>query len=502
MPSIKKNIIFNYIGQLYVALAGILTLPLYLKHISAEEYGLIGFFSLLQGWMQLLDMGLSPTMGREVARMRDQQSLAPQLRSMVRSMETIFIVMAIAAGLSVFLGRHWIAQDWLRIHELDHGLTATSIGMMAIAIGFRWLAVLPRSGINAYEQQVWINFIDIILVSLRFPGSLLLIIVSRGDILLFFSYQLLIALLEYVLLSRKLHKLLPKISQPTSWFEIKDIQRVAPFSMGVAYLSGIWIFTTQLDKLLLSKVLPLAEYGFFTLTAIVAAGITTLSSPIGKAVLPRMTTLLAQDKEAEMLVLYRKASCLAACIIAPATLVLALFPEQVIYMWTGNIAAAEWGKRILPLFVIGNSLLALAAFQYYLQFSHGKLKLHIFYNTAYVAVTIPLIIYAVLNYAATGAGFVWMGCQLFCFLVWTPFIHKRFAPGMHAAWLFKDILPPFLISAALLLPSLYILQSIPPLSRGNAVMILALLVMTTTFATLLASFFSEAKEKLRAYIQN
>lgn len=65
MSSIKKNVLFNYLGQFYIAFVGILILPLFLKHMGAEAYGLIGFFTMLQGWLQLLDLGMSPTMGRE-----------------------------------------------------------------------------------------------------------------------------------------------------------------------------------------------------------------------------------------------------------------------------------------------------------------------------------------------------------------------------------------------------------------------------------------------------
>ena len=65
--SIKRNSIANYIGQSYTILIGIVITPLYLQYLGAEAYGLVGFFALMQAWMSLLDMGLSPTLGRQVA---------------------------------------------------------------------------------------------------------------------------------------------------------------------------------------------------------------------------------------------------------------------------------------------------------------------------------------------------------------------------------------------------------------------------------------------------
>ena len=31
--------------------------PLYIKYMGAEAYGLVGFFTMLQAWFGLLDMG-------------------------------------------------------------------------------------------------------------------------------------------------------------------------------------------------------------------------------------------------------------------------------------------------------------------------------------------------------------------------------------------------------------------------------------------------------------
>ena len=67
---LKKNIVANYIGQFYNIIIGIVMVPFYLEYLGAEAYGLVGFFALVQSWMALLDMGLSPTLSREVAKIK------------------------------------------------------------------------------------------------------------------------------------------------------------------------------------------------------------------------------------------------------------------------------------------------------------------------------------------------------------------------------------------------------------------------------------------------
>lgn len=66
--SLKRNILASYASQIYVTLAGLLILPVYLQYMGAEVYGLVGFFTMLQAWFNLLDMGRTPTVAREPTR--------------------------------------------------------------------------------------------------------------------------------------------------------------------------------------------------------------------------------------------------------------------------------------------------------------------------------------------------------------------------------------------------------------------------------------------------
>lgn len=500
MTSVKKNVAFNYIGRFYVAFIGILILPTYLKHMGAEAFGLVSFFTLLQSWMQLLDLGLSPTLGREVASARGKTGRSESLRGLVRSLETIFFCIAAVVGLSFFMLKGWIADQWLTVNQLDVDLVAHCVGLMALMVGVRWFISLHRSGISAYEQQVWINVVDGILTTLRYPGALLLVILSKGDIVVFFYYQLLVVVVELVVIARKFYQLLPTAAQPVALFSIPEMTRILPFALGIAYTGGIWVLVSQLDKLLLSKLLSLAEYGYFSLVAIVSSGLLFLSSPVSNAVLPRMTLLLAKGKEAEMLALYRKATRLVVCMVAPVALVIAFFPHQLILIWTGDVAAADWAEPVLPLFVVGNGLLAIGAFQYYLQFAHGKLRLHILYNTASAIISVPMIVYAAYHWGAIGIGYVWLVFRLLSLLFWTTYVHKVLAPSIRADWLLKDIMLPLLPCAGFLVAMLLLLQHHFPLGRFYGSFTLVILTLLAMGFAMLVAFFNDIQGWLRAEV--
>ena len=115
--SLKKNILASYASQIYVTLIGIVMLPLYIKYMGAEAYGLVGFFAMLQAWFTLLDMGLTPTMARETARFRGGATDALSYRRLVRALEGIFLVVALVGGTAMFAASGYIAHDWLQASQ-------------------------------------------------------------------------------------------------------------------------------------------------------------------------------------------------------------------------------------------------------------------------------------------------------------------------------------------------------------------------------------------------
>ena len=66
--SVKRNVLANYVGQGWSALMGLAFVPLYIRYLGIEAYGLIGVFAVLQACLSLLDMGMTPTLNREMAR--------------------------------------------------------------------------------------------------------------------------------------------------------------------------------------------------------------------------------------------------------------------------------------------------------------------------------------------------------------------------------------------------------------------------------------------------
>ena len=88
-PSLKINVFASYASQIYLVIISIAILPIYMKYMGAEAYGLVGFFSMLQGLFNLLDFGLTPTISRQTTQYNAGVETALGFRQLFRSLSII-----------------------------------------------------------------------------------------------------------------------------------------------------------------------------------------------------------------------------------------------------------------------------------------------------------------------------------------------------------------------------------------------------------------------------
>lgn len=443
--SLKINIIANYISQIYVTLIGIIMLPLYIKYMGAEAYGLVGFFAMLQAWFNLLDMGLTPTMARETARFRGGALEPFMYRQFVRALEGIFLIAALIGGTVLFTGSGYIATSWLKASVLGADELQNALQLMAIIVAMRWMCGLYRGAISGSEKLVWLSAYNSLIASMRFIGVLPVLLFISSKPIAFFSYQLGVAVLELLGLALYSYQLFPLVKKEEhiswSWTPLKPVLK---FSLTIAFTSSVWVLVTQTDKLVLSKILPLAEYGYFTLAVLVASGVMMVGGPVSAAIMPRMARLEAEGDQQQLIRIYRKSTQLVAVIAGSVSVTLLFYAEPLLWAWTGDRLLAGQAAPILMLYAIGNGILAVSAFPYYLQYAKGNLRLHLIGNAIFVVLLIPSIIWAANQYGGIGAGYVWFGMNLLVYIIWLPFVHQKFVPGLNGQWYSKDTFVIFL----------------------------------------------------------
>jgi O-antigen/teichoic acid export membrane protein len=439
--SIKRNVAANYLVQVYAVLISFVMAPVYLSYMGTEAYGLIGFFTMMQAWFQLLDLGLTPTIVRETALFRGGQISLGKLRVFLRSLEIIFVGVSLIACIAILALDHQIATRWLRVGSLPILDVQIAVGIMGLVVPLRWVAGLYRGIVVGFERMTWLATYNTVMATVRFVGVLAVFAVGATSVRYFFMYQLLASMVDLACISIMSHRLLrggrDDRKEPFSWAPLRGN---LTFSLTIAFAAVAWVLLTQTDKLVLSRVLPLSAFGVFSLAVTAAGAINFVGGPISQALLPRMTKLTAEGRNEALYKLYSDATQTVCVIVIPAVAALTFLAEPILRAWTGHSDIAHQAAPILRLYAIGNGAVALGQFAYYIQYARGELRLHFIANAFILAALIPAFIWGGTNYGALGTGLAWAIANCFYLLFWVPVVHSRYLTGRHWSWVSKDVL--------------------------------------------------------------
>ena len=441
MTQVKRNVVANYLGSAWAALMSFAFIPLYIRHLGIEAYGLVGVFAVMQSWLLLLDVGLSPTLSREMARFQAGAHTSQSIRDLMFSVELVYAIMAVLIAAGSLLAAPALARHWIHAETLSPRVVECAFMVMGAVIAVRWLSGLYKSAITGLQRQVWLNSCTAAFSTLRGLGVVVVLAYLSNTIVAFFAYQGILAVLEAVALGVQVRRILPASPSPPQ-FRWPALVQVWHFAAGMAVITLLSILLTQLDKLLLSKMLPLKQFGYYALASTVASAIVIALTPINNAIYPRLVELVAQGETAALADSYHKFSQALTLAVVPAAFILALFSRTILLLWTRDQVTTDFAAPLVTLLVIGNTFNALMHNPYSLQLAYGWTRFTVIANTIAVFLLVPAIYLGVSKFGALAAAIIWIFLNVGYIIVAVPLMHRKLLRTEMWRWYVQDISVP------------------------------------------------------------
>jgi O-antigen/teichoic acid export membrane protein len=481
---VRRNIIANYLGRGWTIGIGIIVVPIYIKILGIEAYGLIGFYVSLTVMLGLLDLGMSSTLVREAAIWGKERSTENVLTNFPDLFKSIEIISRIAAAffiVVIILLSNWLAAVWLDIDTITIETVIISVSLMGVMVSSRWAASVYRSALTGFQEQVWLNGFDAGIATARSIGVVIVLVYFSPTVTAFFLYQLGLSFIEYYLISQKAWNRVGYNYRDRAKFSTVEIRRVWRYAGGVALISILGALISQADKLVLPGILSLKEYGYYAVASIIGRSISQFAAPITTAVRPRLIELVASQETKLLPEVYHKGCQALSLVVIPITVWLALFSEQIVFVWSGDAALSQKINQIVSLLAIGTMLNALIHIPYSIQLSYGWLRLALVINLVLVVLIFPMLIYGVINYGVEAAAWAWVILNS-CYVVFTVSImHRRFLIGEATTWYVKNFFIP--LFTATVLAVMIKIQDIGILTRvewGIALPFIYLIILLAT----------------------
>ncbi|HNW44189.1 MAG TPA: oligosaccharide flippase family protein [Elusimicrobiales bacterium] len=461
---LKKNIAANFAGSAWQALMGLVFAPFYIKLMGVESWGLVGVFSMLQALFGLLDMGLSSTLNREMARLSVLPAKEREMRDLVRTLETLYWGVAVLIGIAVIALSPFIAQHWVKTVHLSANTVEQAILLMGFVMAIQMPIGFYSGGLLGLQKQVRLNLINGGISTLRGAGVALALWLVSPTIQAFFICQVVISALNVALLAVYLWRELPATGEKAA-FRSRLLRGVWKFAAGMGGMTLIGAILTQLDKIILSKMLSLELFGYYTLAGIVAMNLNRFLGPVYSALYPRFTQLVSFNDEEGIRRLYHQSCQFLAVLLLPVALVVAAFSREILLLWTQDPVIAERTHLLVSVLICGTALNGLMYPTYILQLAFGWTKIGLQISSFLAVIFIPAIILLTRNFGAAGAASAWVALNIVYILIGVPLTHGKILKGEVRNWAVNMACPLAGILLTLL-PGRYFIKTFIPGGTG------------------------------------
>jgi O-antigen/teichoic acid export membrane protein len=443
------NVLPNFAGVGAGLLFPLLFNIVYYRLLGTEGYGLIGFYGLLAIIATLMDLGLSQTTLREVARRASDHDRAGELQSLVLTLALISCGLGALLGLLAVASSKWLATSWLGLSRLSVEEVSSAIATMGGVVALVFPANILNAALRGLQRQILFNTIAIAAAACRGVAMIAAMYVFGATPLVFFSAQLLMSICEVVLLGVVVGGLLPaSVSPPRFDFRLFQASWRFAFTVWLSIAVGQVILLS--DKMVMSAVLPLDLFGLYSIAFAVASTVQRLATPFSNAYLPHLVELFEKQSFELLSQAYHLASQLASAVVICAGLLLVIYAQPIMLLLTADPAKAGIIAPVFAILAAANTLAALMVLPQMLQIGCGAPWIGLRINSLEVVPYVALLVLLAPRIGMYAPAGLWLAAGLANLPIMTIMTHRVVLQGQAWRWFRRSILLPAIAAAAVL----------------------------------------------------
>lgn len=443
----RRNLVFNFLGSIWTVGVQIASIPIFVHLLGIESFGLIGFYVTLLATLQVLDLGLSPTMNRQMASYSADPTRRDEMRSFARTLEIGYWALGMLLGILVAACSGLIAERWLNVESVPTQTAQAAVAIMGLLVALQWPLSFYQGGLLGLQKQVRLNVVKIVAVTVSQGGAILILLYIERTVEAFFAWQIVASALHVAVITLVFWRSLPAGMSPLRP-ALRLARSVAGFAGGMTGIVFFSMVLVQMDKVVISRALPLSTFGYYALAGSLASGLLLVVNPIFALIFPRLSSLVAAGDQRSMRRVYESGLQLMACLLIPVLLIMVTFTHFLLVTWTGDEKAADSATQIVRLLAIGTALNGLMHMPYALQLAHGWTALALRLTVVQVCIFLPLLSILVSRFGAAGAALSWALLNAASLPVSLYFSHSRYLPELSWPWLMRSLGAPFAAAAA------------------------------------------------------
>jgi O-antigen/teichoic acid export membrane protein len=443
--------------------------------------------------MLFLDLGIGPLVTKDLARLTGLGGSLREIRDIIRTFELLTFALAAIVSLSVFAVSDFLASCWVNAQHVQAAEVATSISIGGLTLALQWCA--------NYYSAVWLGLHRQIQLAKLTAGIALgrlfatfIFLLCESSLTSFFLAQTVVSLAQMILQRSQTWRYVGLLHH-TPKFRRSLVTGAFEFASGMTGITIASVALTQIDKVVASSLLPLHDFGLYSLTSTIAGWSYVVVGSFFSNAFPTLHSLKASGHLAEMYSYFHRNCRTLAALVLPVHMILIFFSNEVLLVLTGNDQIGSQAGLLLSVFSIGNALNGLMNLPYALHLAQEKVRMILRISMIAITLMVPMLLLLIKAYGVLGGAWVWVAVNIGFISVWPSFIFDMSSRAEMKSWYLYDVFKPlFVAMLPTFIASMFIVGAVGQ-SRTEWFLLLLLVWVITASLT----FFTSTNRQLLTF---
>lgn len=364
---------------------------------------MLGFFS----------KGLGGALQREISRRQMLSHERTTLPDLLRTFEILYWLLGIVLAFLVICFSQIISQYWLKSNYFSQDTLTACFILVGVRLAIAFPNAVYQSVFIGTQKQVAGNIINTILVIITAIITIFSVYIWKS-VVIYFLADVINAVIFLIILRYWANKIIHNpnfaVKGRFIWAEIVKLWRL---SFGLMWISGIGLIVTQLDQIMIVKLLPLASLGIYNVGSAGGKLLTNLSNPFLTSSYPQTCQIVTTKDNVYIADNLIKNIKIMLILTLSCGLPLSFYSNDILEIWTRNVVIANNAANVMAIYVLGNICIAVSGVLYQYQVAMGLSRYGVFFNTA-ALFWYPIIMWLGITYLdLSGAAWAWFSyCAL------------------------------------------------------------------------------------------
>ena len=331
---IGGNSIYTLVRRMIILPIGLAIVPIIIKYIGVEGYGVWIMIQTLLAYSSIVDMGLSPAITKYTAEYEGQKDHF-KITQIFNTLFVVYVFLCFILFLIVFLFKGLIVDFLIRpINIPKETVSFALIISMLVFVCNMAFSVYP-SFLNGLQRMDVTNKVDSISSIIKFAVSILFLYLGWGikGLALSGGISCIITITLYIYNCKKIA---PYLIFNPFFFHYKTLKEIWGFSIYGAMSNVVAMIHLQLDKFIINYFLGVNSLAFYDIAHRLVFFMWGLCGSFVAPIMPAISKIHASggiEKSKEVFQTIFKYTSLIVC---PLFLFVSVFANTLIVAWLGN----------------------------------------------------------------------------------------------------------------------------------------------------------------------